>query len=234
MTAIEHSRRRGRDPPRPLGPLPDRAARRRQAGRLHAGDDGRQDVRRRGRPAAVEGDDGDDRDDAPARPARPLRGVARPIPRTRPVVRLARPPRTSARSWSRSAPRPAASATAADIGSALHSIIEQINKGHTPQLTQDVTTADIDAYTTTIAAAGLVIDPHFCEATVVVDQCHVAGMSDMLRITVPGDGDVVGDLKTGDTLDWSWQPNMHPAGDLRPRRQRLPPGRGRRRLRGRA
>ena len=31
-------------------------------------------------------------------------------------------------------------------------------------------------------------------------------MSDMLRITVPHEGDVVGDLKTGETLEWSWQP----------------------------
>ena len=51
------------------------------------------------------------------------------------------------------------SADRADIGSALHSIIEQINKGHAPMLTQDVTTADIDAYNATMAAAGLVIDP---------------------------------------------------------------------------
>ena len=98
------------------------------------------------------------------------------------------------------------SADRADIGMALHSIIEQMNKGATPSLSQDVTTADIEAYQTTMADAGLVVDPHYCEATVAVDRWRVAGMSDMLRITVPHEGDVVGDLKTGETLEWSWQP----------------------------
>lgn len=92
----------------------------------------------------------------------------------------------------------------ADLGTALHSIVEQINKGQTPLMVQPETQADIDAYRA--ATENMIIDARFCELVVVLDEWRVAGSPDMLRVTVPGlDEDVVADLKTGDNLDYSWQ-----------------------------
>lgn len=92
----------------------------------------------------------------------------------------------------------------ADLGTALHSIVEQINKGQAPLMVQPGTQADINAYRA--ATEDMIIDARFCELVVVLDEWRVAGSPDMLRVTVPGlDEDVVADLKTGDNLDYSWQ-----------------------------
>lgn len=96
------------------------------------------------------------------------------------------------------------SADRADLGTALHSIVEQINKGQAPLMVQPETQADIDAYRA--ATEDMIIDARFCELVVVLDEWRIAGSPDMLRVTVPGlDEDVVADLKTGDNLDYSWQ-----------------------------
>lgn len=92
----------------------------------------------------------------------------------------------------------------ADLGTALHSIVEQINKGQAPLMVQPETQADTDAYRA--ATEDMIIDARFCELVVVLDEWRVAGSPDMLRVAVPGLGeDVVADLKTGDNLDYSWQ-----------------------------
>ena len=92
----------------------------------------------------------------------------------------------------------------ADLGTALHAIIEQqlLGVAGTPLL-QPGTQADIDAFTA--ATAGIQFDRSFIEAMVVLDGHRVAGTSDQLRTTVPGIGDVVSDLKTGADLRYSWQ-----------------------------
>ena len=95
----------------------------------------------------------------------------------------------------------------ADIGTALHALIEQaVASGwaQTPIL-QPGMQADIDAYRRTLDTAGIIIDPTHVEAVVVLDQYSVAGTSDNLSIFVPGYGHVVGDLKTGADLKYSWQ-----------------------------
>lgn len=93
----------------------------------------------------------------------------------------------------------------ADLGTALHAIVEQINRGETPQLHQDSTRADVDAYRAMLADTGITFDAELIEATVVLDGWKVAGTADMARMHVPGLGDVIGDLKTGTNLDYSWQ-----------------------------
>ena len=92
----------------------------------------------------------------------------------------------------------------ADLGTALHAIIEQqlLGVAGTPLL-QPGMQADIDAFTA--ATAGISFDRAFIEAMVVVDDFRVAGTADQLRTTVPGIGDVVSDLKTGADLRYSWQ-----------------------------
>lgn len=97
------------------------------------------------------------------------------------------------------------SADRADVGTALHAIVEQINAGGTPHITQESTAADVDAYLRTIRGAGIVFDPAYIECTFVLDAFKVAGTADMGRARIPGLGDVIADLKTGTNLDFSWQ-----------------------------
>ncbi len=92
----------------------------------------------------------------------------------------------------------------ADLGTALHAIIEQqlLGVAGTPIL-QPGMKADIDAFTA--ATSGITFDRSLIEAMVVLDRYQVAGTADQLRTTVPGYGDVVSDLKTGTDLRYSWQ-----------------------------
>lgn len=94
----------------------------------------------------------------------------------------------------------------ADLGTALHAIIEQRNLGRpgTPILQQHLQ-ADVDAYAATIDAAGITFNSELLEAMVVLDEHRVAGTADLLEVDVPGHGRMVGDLKTGSNLEYSWQ-----------------------------
>lgn len=93
----------------------------------------------------------------------------------------------------------------ADVGTALHAIVEQINVGQDPVVSQDSTRADVDAYRKKIAAAGITFDPSTIEVTVVLDAWKVAGTADMGCAHVPGLGNVIADLKTGTDLTFSWR-----------------------------
>lgn len=93
----------------------------------------------------------------------------------------------------------------ADVGTALHAMVEQINRGVDPHVSQDSTRADLDAYLATTAAAGITFDRNLIEAVVVDDTNEVAGTADMLHAHVPGLGDLCADLKTGADLKYSWQ-----------------------------
>lgn len=95
------------------------------------------------------------------------------------------------------------SADRADLGTALHALIEQQLTGITPSGLQPGMEADVEAFRS--ATGALTIDPAHIEATVVLDEWKVAGTADMLAVTVPGYGDLIGDLKTGANLDFSWQ-----------------------------
>lgn len=95
----------------------------------------------------------------------------------------------------------------ADMGTALHSIIELIGKtGQTPVGLQPAMAADVAAYQQMLADTGIVIDPASLEEMVVLDAYKVGGMADMLDVTVPGmDDSLVGDLKTGADLTYGWR-----------------------------
>lgn len=95
----------------------------------------------------------------------------------------------------------------ADIGTALHALIEQGAKTQweTIPILQPGMQADIDAYRRTMDAAGILIDPAYVEAIVCLDEFQVAGTSDNLTVFVPGIGNVTADLKTGTDLQYSWQ-----------------------------
>lgn len=93
----------------------------------------------------------------------------------------------------------------ADLGNALHAIVEQQLTGITPSGLQPSIAADLAAFNSATTHAGLVFARNLIETTVVLDEWKVAGTADMLRVTVPGYGDLIGDLKTGANLDFSMQ-----------------------------
>lgn len=95
----------------------------------------------------------------------------------------------------------------ADIGTALHALVEQSVKSGWSEmpLLQPGMQADIEAYRRTLEAAGIRVLPEFVERIVVLDRHRAAGTSDNLAIEVPGYGLLVGDLKTGTDLRYSWQ-----------------------------
>jgi hypothetical protein len=92
-----------------------------------------------------------------------------------------------------------------EVGSALHTITALADKNlPTPHLTPE-TEAELRAYKTGLALAGIDVDYDNVELTVVLDEWHVAGTFDRLAI-VPGfDLPLVADLKTGADLSYSWQ-----------------------------
>lgn len=95
----------------------------------------------------------------------------------------------------------------ADIGTALHALVEQSVKSGWSEMpiVQPGMQADIEAYRRTLEAAGIRVLPEFVERIVVLDRHRAAGTSDNLAIEVPGYGLLVGDLKTGTDLRYSWQ-----------------------------
>jgi len=92
----------------------------------------------------------------------------------------------------------AGGSTGATIGTAIHSLSEQIDRGETPNVAAPYD-ADLAAYRDAIAAAGLTILPEWIEQVVAVPELEVAGTLD--RIVATPDGRlVIADLKTGRTL----------------------------------
>lgn len=93
-----------------------------------------------------------------------------------------------------------------EIGTALHKVTELIDRGRTPEYLSDETVADVAAYRAALTGAGITFDPDYIETTVVLDSHRVAGTVDRLKMRVPGfELPLVGDLKTGADLGYSWQ-----------------------------
>lgn len=93
----------------------------------------------------------------------------------------------------------------AELGTALHALTDQLDLGHTLVGLTNQMLADLDAYKTTIETTGITFDTTMIEQLVVLDSYQVAGTADRLRVHLPDGRDVVGDLKTGADLDYSWQ-----------------------------
>lgn len=93
----------------------------------------------------------------------------------------------------------------ADIGTLLHTLFELTTKKRGLPIIDEAAQASVDAWQACVATLGIVVDPAYVEQLVVVDRHKVAGTADMLRITVPGLGDVIADWKTGENLEFSWR-----------------------------
>ena len=90
----------------------------------------------------------------------------------------------------------------ANLGTALHSLTEQIDLGKKPIILPGLQ-ADLDAYTSTLAKYGVHIIPHFIESVVIHDGKEYAGTLDRI---VEVDGRMyIADLKTGTDLSYSWR-----------------------------
>jgi hypothetical protein len=90
----------------------------------------------------------------------------------------------------------------ANLGTALHSITEQIDLGLKPAILPGLQ-ADIDAYVAGIAAYGIKMHDEFIEVLLINDELEYAGTAD--RIVTLMDGRlVIFDLKTGTDLSYSY------------------------------
>lgn len=97
-----------------------------------------------------------------------------------------------------------------DQGSALHAITALLDVGRTPTNLSDETQRDLDAYHTGLAEAGITIDGHdvghpAVELTVVLDKWQVAGTLDRIVKVPHFELPLIADLKTGASLEYSWQ-----------------------------
>jgi hypothetical protein len=84
----------------------------------------------------------------------------------------------------------------ANMGTAIHSLTEQIDRGQTPEFLDPELERDIDAYVKAILEAKLT--PVVIEQFVVNDELQVAGTFDRIYRTADGRY-LIGDIKTGDT-----------------------------------
>lgn len=92
----------------------------------------------------------------------------------------------------------------ANTGTALHALTEHADRG-TPITAPPDLQADLDAYTRTLAAAGITIDPDLIEQVLLLtgQPEPVAGTADRF-VTLPDGRRVIADLKTGRSLDYAW------------------------------
>lgn len=102
----------------------------------------------------------------------------------------------------------AASAAGANLGTALHSFTEALDRGESP-VVPNPWADDVRAYGTAMKTARLVVAPHLIERIVVIPQFKVAGCFDRLLYHdqwVPDTAATakVGDLKTAKRVDYSW------------------------------
>jgi len=90
----------------------------------------------------------------------------------------------------------------ANLGTALHSLTEQIDLGKKPPILPGLQ-GDLDAYTATLAKYGVHILPDYIESVVIHDGKEYAGTLDRI---VEVDGRLyIADLKTGTDLSYAWR-----------------------------
>lgn len=93
-----------------------------------------------------------------------------------------------------------------ELGSGLHTVTALVDVGRAPSHLTEETERDVKAYVRGRDAAGIKVVPGMVEVVVVLDDCQVAGTFDRL-VTVPGfDLPLIADLKTGSSIEYSFQP----------------------------
>lgn len=90
---------------------------------------------------------------------------------------------------------------AADTGTALHALIEKVNRGEDPG-DVGMFAADVAAYSEVVADLGWVIEPDRVEVRVVCDALKLAGTCDMLVWDAEDGCYCVADLKTGNSVEF--------------------------------
>lgn len=112
----------------------------------------------------------------------------------------------------------AGAGSAASLGTALHSFTEQVDRGEDPEVPSQWK-KDIEAYKDLVQSAGIEIPEWGIERRIVVSRFTIAGTLDRLvklhkDLNVKVNGEdfhlpagtwVIGDVKTGKTLKYSWQ-----------------------------
>ena len=91
---------------------------------------------------------------------------------------------------------------AADTGTAVHALVEKVNRGEDPGAL-GMFADDIDAYRQAITDTGWVIEPELVEVRMVCDELEMAGTCDLL-VWDPEDACYyVADLKTGSSVEYA-------------------------------
>jgi len=94
------------------------------------------------------------------------------------------------------------SSAGANYGTALHEAVARLNRGESVTMPAPWN-ADLDAYTKAVAESQLTLHPEYIEQVCVLDALKVAGTFDLI-VTLPDGTLAVADLKTGQSLDFSW------------------------------
>jgi hypothetical protein len=89
---------------------------------------------------------------------------------------------------------------AADIGTALHRMVERINLGE--QVDGGMYQPDLDAYRQAVVEADWFINPELVECRLVCDELEMAGTCDLIIRPRHDDQWYIADLKTGTSIDF--------------------------------
>lgn len=96
----------------------------------------------------------------------------------------------------------AGTSSGANSGTALHAMTERVDRGERLNVPPPWD-ADVAAYSRALRAARVTVDPELIERIVVCEALGVAGTFDRV-LRLPGGTLVIGDLKTGRDLSYSW------------------------------
>jgi len=96
----------------------------------------------------------------------------------------------------------AGSSAGANSGTALHSFTEAVDRGEEPDI-PDPWGADIKAYRAAMEEYRITVHPEWIERITVCPRFSVAGTFDRI-LTLPDGRRVIGDVKTGKDLSYSW------------------------------
>jgi hypothetical protein len=95
----------------------------------------------------------------------------------------------------------AAASKGANLGTALHSFTEAVDRGLEPVVPAEWR-ADVDAYRAQMTRYGLMSVPEYIERVVVIPELNLAGKYD--RILSNGSVSLIGDVKTTQRIEFSW------------------------------